>query len=89
MTSTRAAGAILLAAIAAGAAASLAGRPAASQSPLAPPRGDAPPIQGWQKGKGWGWIWGKDDELGSLNAMTDATRAAALAIARGETFDLG
>lgn len=47
-------------------------------------------IKGWQKGKGWGWVWGKDDELGSLNAMTDATRAAALALAKkGEVFDLG
>jgi kynurenine formamidase len=55
-----------------------------------PPRADGPPIQGWQKGKGWGWVWGKDDELGSLNAMTDASRAAALSLAtRGETFDLG
>jgi len=45
---------------------------------------------GWEKGKGWGWIWGKDDEVGSLNAMTDASRAEALATAtRGETFDLG
>ena len=43
------------------------------------PKDDAPPIQGWQKGKGWGWVWGKDDERGSLNAMTDASRAAALA----------
>ena len=45
---------------------------------------------GWRKGQGWGWIWGKDDEVGALNAMTDATRAAALSLAkRGETFDLG
>src|SRR5262249_14292065 len=47
-------------------------------------------IKGWKKGQGWGWIWGKDDEVGALNAMTDASRAAALALAkRGETFDLG
>ncbi|MDR3633795.1 MAG: cyclase family protein [Isosphaeraceae bacterium] len=46
--------------------------------------------RGWTKGKGWGWVWGKDDEIGALNAMTDASRAAALALAkRGETFDLG
>ena len=90
MTSTRASGAILCAAIAAGVGAGVAGRPASSQTPQAAPRGDGPAIQGWQKGKGWGWVWGKDDELGSLNAMTDATRAAALASAtRGETFDLG
>lgn len=63
-------------------------------------RGDAPggrgqeeggrSIKGWQKGKGWGWIWGKDDEVGALNAMTDATRAAALSLVKkGEVFDLG
>ena len=48
------------------------------------------PGPGWVQGKGYGWIWGKDDEVGSLNAMTDATRAAALAtVKQGETFDLG
>ena len=49
-----------------------------------------PAIKGWQQGKGWGWVWGKDDEVGSLNALTDASRAAALSLAkRGEVFDLG
>ena len=48
------------------------------------------PIRGWEKGKGWGWIWGKDDEVGSLNALSNQSRAAALALAtRGEVFDLG
>jgi kynurenine formamidase len=47
-------------------------------------------IRGWQKGTGWGWIWGKDDEIGSLNALSNQSRAAALALAtRGEVFDLG
>ncbi len=47
-------------------------------------------IKGWQRGKGWGWIWGKSDEVGALNAMTDASRAEALTLARkGEVFDLG
>jgi kynurenine formamidase len=62
----------------------------------APTKGAAPAskttsgIRGWTKGKGWGWIWGPQDEVGALNAMTDASRAAALALARrGETFDLG
>jgi kynurenine formamidase len=51
---------------------------------------DAPAIKGWQKGKGWGWIWGKDDEVGALNALTAGSRAAALKLAtRGEVFDLG
>jgi kynurenine formamidase len=47
-------------------------------------------IKGWRKGQGWGWVWGKDDEVGALNAMTDATRLAAFgAVKKGEVFDLG
>src|SRR5262245_34768433 len=48
------------------------------------------PLQKWQKGKGWGWVWGKNDEVGSLNEMTDASRAAALRLAtKGKVYDLG
>ena len=44
----------------------------------------------WQAGKGWGWVWGKDDEVGALNEMTDASRLAALKMVRqGRVFDLG
>ncbi len=51
---------------------------------------EAPPIKGWKKGKGWGWIWGKDDEVGSLNAMTPQTIRAALGLAKeGKVYDLG
>ncbi len=51
---------------------------------------ESPTIKGWVQGKGWGWVWGKEDEVGSLNAMTDASRLAALKLVRrGETFDLG
>ena len=51
---------------------------------------DEPGIKGWQKGKGWGWIWGKDDEVGALNGLTAESRAEALKLAtRGEVFDLG
>jgi kynurenine formamidase len=54
------------------------------------PAQTASTVKGWQKGKGWGWIWGKDDEVGALNAMTDATRLAALKLARqGKVYDLG
>jgi kynurenine formamidase len=60
---------------------------------ISPSGGDEPggaAIKGWQKGRGWGWVWGPGDEVGALNAITDASRAAALALARrGETFDLG
>lgn len=51
---------------------------------------DAPAIKGWQKGKGWGAVWGPDDEVGSLNAMTPASVRAALAAATtGKTYDMG
>src|SRR4051812_31057038 len=68
-----------------------AGEGAAPRPAPGAPGGDAGgSIRGGEKGKGWGWVWGKDDEVGALNAMTDASRAAALALAtRGETFDLG
>lgn len=44
----------------------------------------------WVKGKGWGWVWGPQDEVGSLNEMTDASRLAALRlVTQGKTYDLG
>ena len=50
----------------------------------------SPGLQKWQPGTGWGWVWGPDDEIGALNEMTDASRLAALRIAKsGEIFDLG
>ena len=46
--------------------------------------------RGWTKGKGWGWVWGKDDQLGALNHMSDRTRLAALELTKtGKTYDLG
>ncbi len=46
--------------------------------------------KGWKKGTGWGWIWGKDDEVGALNAMTPASTREALALAKqGKVYDLG
>lgn len=45
---------------------------------------------GWKEGVGWGWIWGADDQVGSLNAMTNESRRDALALAKeGRVFDLG
>ena len=47
-------------------------------------------LQKWQKGKGWGWVWGQEDEVGSLNEMTDASRLAALqTVKQGKIYDLG
>lgn len=49
-----------------------------------------PPIKGWTKGKGWGWVWGKEDEVGSLNAMTPQSVQAALQLSKnGKVYDLG
>jgi len=50
----------------------------------------APP-KGWQKGKGYGWIWGSADEVGALNAVRDPARvlAALRSVKTGRTFDLG
>lgn len=45
---------------------------------------------GFVPGKGYGWVWGKDDEVGALNVMTDASRLAALKLAvTGKVYDLG
>ena len=47
-------------------------------------------MQKWTQGKGWGWVWGKEDEVGSLNEMTDASRAARARLAtQGKVYDLG
>ena len=47
-------------------------------------------MQKWTKGKGWGWVWGPQDEVGNLNEMTDASRLAALKlVTQGKTYDLG
>ena len=51
---------------------------------------DSPALKKWQKGKGWGWVWGAADEVGSLNEMTDASRLAAVRLVQsGKTYDLG
>lgn len=63
------------------------GRPA--EKPEAKAEDDAPPKK-WEKGKGWGWVWGKDDEVGALNAMTPATIRKALSLVKeGKVYDLG
>jgi kynurenine formamidase len=46
--------------------------------------------KGWKKGKGYGWVWGEKDEVGSLNAMTPQTIKAALGLVKeGKVYDLG
>lgn len=48
------------------------------------------PIKGWKKGQGWGWIWGSQDEVGSLNALNAQTVVQALSLVKeGKVYDLG
>lgn len=47
-------------------------------------------MAGWQKGKGWGWVWGAEDEIGALNAITSQTVLSALKLVKkGKIADLG
>ena len=48
-------------------------------------------LTGWTQGKGFGWVWGPDDEVGALNAILTPERTmAALGSAKtGKTYDLG
>jgi kynurenine formamidase len=65
-----------------------AGRGDAGDRP-APAAEEAQAVKGWTRGKGWG-PWGKDDEVGSLNAMTPSTVKAALGLVKqGKVYDLG
>jgi kynurenine formamidase len=47
-------------------------------------------VHGWRPGEGWGWVWGEDDELGALNAMTPESMLEALrGVREGRVYDLG
>jgi kynurenine formamidase len=47
-------------------------------------------VKAWKKGQGWGWIWGKEDEVGALNAMTSQSILKALSLVKqGKVYDLG
>ncbi|MGH7342876.1 MAG: hypothetical protein ACREKH_20520, partial [Candidatus Rokuibacteriota bacterium] len=50
----------------------------------------AQPPKGWVQGTGYGWIWGPNDEIGALNAITPAKVLEALKIpTQGKVYDLG
>lgn len=47
-------------------------------------------IKGWERSRGWGWVWGDGDEVGALNALTAETTLAAMReVTQGKVFDLG
>jgi kynurenine formamidase len=46
--------------------------------------------KGWQQGRGWGWVWGPNDELGNLNELgPELTMKALRMVRRGKVYDLG
>jgi kynurenine formamidase len=47
--------------------------------------------KGWTKGKGYGWVYGKDDEIGALQAITtpELIARALRDVKTGRVFDLG
>ena len=46
--------------------------------------------KGWTPGKGYGWVWGKEDEVGALNTLGAADVRAALGLVKeGRVYDLG
>lgn len=46
--------------------------------------------KGWTPGKGYGWVWGKNDEVGALNTLGQEDVRRALSLARtGKVYSLG
>jgi hypothetical protein len=44
----------------------------------------------WEQGKGWGWVWGDDDQLGNLNELSPELTLKALSrVEEGKVYDLG
>src|SRR5688572_28755178 len=47
--------------------------------------------KGWTKGKGFGWVYGKEDELGAIHAINTPQQIlrALRDVKNGRVFDLG
>ena len=52
---------------------------------------EAQSVKGWTRGRGYGWVWGKSDETGALNAVTGPQHVlrALGGVKTGRVFDLG
>ena len=57
--------------------------------PVAPAFAQDPAPSRWERGRGWGWVWGAEDELGNLNELSPALAAKALRLGTGRVYDLG
>jgi kynurenine formamidase len=52
--------------------------------------GGPPRLKGWKQGTGFGWIWGKEDEVGALNALgSESVLHALRQVKEGKVYDLG
>lgn len=50
----------------------------------------APERKGWTQGKGYGWVWGPQDEVGALNTLGPAdVRNAFKLVKQGKVYDMG
>jgi kynurenine formamidase len=46
--------------------------------------------KGWTQGKGYGWVWGREDEVGALNTLGPADVKSALSLVKeGKVYDMG
>ncbi|MFN3651709.1 MAG: cyclase family protein [Armatimonadota bacterium] len=46
--------------------------------------------KGWTQGKGYGWVWGPNDEVGALNTLGPADVREAMSLVRqGKVYDMG
>ncbi len=67
--------------------------PASAQAQLPGGAGQAPrqvQPKGWVRGRGWGWVWGPNDELGNLNELSPELTLKALShVRQGRVYDLG
>ena len=46
--------------------------------------------KGWEKGRGYGWVWGKDDEVGALNTLGEKDVLGAVKlIKQGKVYPMG
>lgn len=49
-----------------------------------------PSRKGWTPGKGYGWVWGRSDEVGALNTLgPDDVKAAVGLVRQGKVYDMG
>ena len=48
-------------------------------------------LKGWTRGKGFGWVWGENDQLGAIQAVLGPDRVlkAIQGVKKGKIYDLG